>query len=77
MPNVWVVRADGGQYTQACVDGGFTGIGWEGVGDLADVADKAQLATIYAAQAQLKEGKGTIDTNVSTIWRFFRRNQSG
>ena len=70
MPNVWVVRADGGQYTQACVDGGFTGIGWEDVGDLTDVADKAQLSTIYAAQAQPEEGKGTIDTNVSTIWRF-------
>ena len=70
MPKVWVVRADGGQYTQACVDGGFTGIGWENVGDLTAVTDKAQLATLYADHPYPDEGKGTTDTNVSTIWRF-------
>lgn len=70
MPKVWVVRADGGQYTKACVDGGFTGIGWENVGDLADVTVKAQLAALYAAHPNPGEGKGTVNTNVSTIWRF-------
>ncbi len=69
-PNVWVVRADGGEFTKACVDGGCTGIGWEGVGNLTDVADKDHLARIYVNQPNLQEGKGTINTNVSTIWRF-------
>ena len=35
LPNVWVVRADGGIHTDACVAGGFSGIGW-GMGDLND-----------------------------------------
>ncbi len=70
MPKVWVVRADGGEYTAACVDGGFTGIGWENVGDLSDVTDKAQVAALYAEHPYPAEEKGTIDTNVSTVWRF-------
>ncbi len=70
MPRVWVVRADSGEYTQACVDGGFTGIGWDNVGDLTGVADKAELAAAYEENHYPGEGKGTINTNVSTIWRF-------
>jgi len=70
MSKVWVVRADTGKFTQACVDGGFTGIGWEGVGNLAGVSDKSQLADLYEQQADPEEGKGTRDTNVDTIWRF-------
>ena len=72
MSRVWVVRADSGQYTEACVKGGFTGIGWEGVGDLTDVTEKAHLAAIYADQPDLdpEEKKKTSETNVSTIWRF-------
>lgn len=70
MAKVWVVRADGGQHTQACVEGGFVGIGWENVGDLTDVDDKTQLGALYAGHPYAGEGKGTIDTNVSTIWRF-------
>ena len=70
MPKVWVVRADGGTYTQACVSGGFTGIGWGNVGDLTNVVDKSQLAALYTEHPNPGEGKGTVDTNVSTIWRF-------
>lgn len=47
LPNVWVVRADGGQYTESCVKGGFTGIGWNDVGDLNQFADLADLRRIF------------------------------
>ena len=77
MPKVWVVRADGGQNTQACVDGGFIGIGWENVGDLTCVDDKAQVASLYEAHPCPDESKGTVDTNVSTIWRFREATKSG
>lgn len=43
LPNIWVVRADGGQYTEACVKGGFTGIGWNEVGDLFDFSEREAL----------------------------------
>ena len=77
MTKVWVVRADTGKYTDACVNGGFTGIGWEGVGDLATAQSKAELAARYETQKDLAESKWTISTNVSTIWRFKSEIQVG
>ena len=44
LPNVWVVRADTGRYTQACVDGGYTGMGWNESGDLSGVTEREEIA---------------------------------
>ena len=44
MPNVWVVRADGGKYTQHFLDGGYIGIDWRAVSDLSNVQSRAGVA---------------------------------
>ena len=41
---IWVVRADGGEYTASCVKGGFTGIGWNDMGDLTGIREREVLA---------------------------------
>ena len=38
MPHVWVVRADGGQYTDHWVRHSYVAIGWNEVGDLRDLS---------------------------------------
>ncbi len=50
LPTVWVVRADGGRYTQACVDGGYTGIGWNETGDLSRFKDRDAFLAAFREQ---------------------------
>lgn len=47
MPKVWVVRADGGHYTQHFVRHGYVGIDWNDLPDLAGVMNRAELAELY------------------------------
>ena len=70
VPNVWVVRADGGEETQNCVDGGFTGIGWKEVGDLSDAVDRAAITERYAKIADADEGPGARGQVVGILERF-------
>lgn len=77
MPNVWVVRADGGEETQNCVDGGFTGIGWKEIGDLSDAADRAAIAERYAAVADEKEGSVARGQVVGNLSRFLLEMKQG
>lgn len=76
-PNVWVVRADGGEETQNCVDGGFTGIGWKEVGDLSDASDRAAIAERYAKIADAEEGPGTRGQVVGILERFTHEMRIG
>lgn len=76
-PNVWVVRADGGEETQNCVDGGFTGIGWKEVGDLSDAVDRAAIADLYAAVADEKEGSVARGQVVGNLSRFLLEMKQG
>ena len=50
LPTVWVVRADGGKYTQACVDGGYTGIGWNETGALSGFESGEAFRAWYREQ---------------------------
>lgn len=77
LPNVWVVRADGGEETQNCVDGGFTGIGWKEVGDLSDAADRSAIAGRYAAVADEKEGSVARGQVVGNLSRFLLEMKQG
>ena len=70
VPDVWVVRADGGEETQNCVDGGFTGIGWKEVGDLSDAVDRAAITERYAKIADADEGPGARGQVVGILERF-------
>ena len=76
-PNVWVVRADGGEETQNCVGGGFTGIGWKEIGNLVDAADRAAIAERYAEIADDSEGPGARGQVVGILTRFAHEMQAG
>ena len=47
MPNVWVIRAEGGQWTQHFVAGGYVGGGWLNQRDLSNVKDRGTLDSLY------------------------------
>ena len=76
-PNVWVVRADGGEETQNCVNGGFTGIGWKEIGDLTGVTDRAVVAARWLGVAGRDEKVGTIRADVGNVSRFLFDIQIG
>lgn len=46
-PSVWVIRADGGMWTDHFVKGGYVGGGWLNEVDLSDVKDKSTLDDLY------------------------------
>lgn len=69
LPNVWVVRADGGQFTDACVEGGYTGIGWD-LGDLSRVEDREELRAKYAEADPDETSNYVIGQQVGQIARF-------
>ena len=46
-PNVWVIRAEGGQWTDHFVKGGYVGGGWLNELDLSDVKDRSTLHALY------------------------------
>ena len=70
MPNVWVVRADGGEETQNCVDGGFTGIGWQELGDLSDIKDREGVDRRYRQVNPDRERGPGSGQDVGVISRF-------
>ena len=73
LPNVWVVRADGGQHTEACVKGGFTGIGWNDVGDLTHFDGRDEMMrSVVASKPWYREGMA-----LNTMARFYFDIQAG
>ena len=76
-PNIWVVRADGSEETQNCVNGGFTGIGWKETGDLTDVMDSTAVASRWLRVANRNDKVGTIRADVGNISRFLFDIQIG
>ena len=74
MPNVWVVRADGGEETQNCVDGGFTGIGWKEAGDLSDLPDRVSVDALWRPIASPDDKPGNTIGNLA---RFLLEIQIG
>ena len=46
MARLWCVRAEGGEYTQAFLDGGYIGIGWE-LPDLTEMRSKEQVDELH------------------------------
>ena len=76
-PSVWVVRADGGEETQNCVNGGFTGIGWKEIGDLTDVADRSVIDARWRAVASAADKPRSIGSAIGNIARFRLEMQIG
>ena len=46
MVRLWCVRAEGGEYTQAFLDGGYIGIGWE-IPDLTEMRTSEQVDGLH------------------------------
>ena len=46
MVKVWCVRAEGGEYTQAFLDGGYIAIGWE-LPDLTEIHSEQEVRELY------------------------------
>ena len=76
LPNVWVVRADGGKYTEACVKGGYTGIGWD-LGDLSTVKDRDTVRSMYMATYPGEKSNYVIGKQVGQIARFLLEIAAG
>ena len=70
LPNVWVVRADGGKYTRACVEGGYTGIGWGKTGSLAAVANRDAIRLLYERAFPDDTSSIVVGQQVGQIARF-------
>ena len=76
-PNVWVVRADGGEETQNCVNGGFTGIGWKEIGDLTDVTGRSAIDARWRSVASVADKPRSIGSAIGNIARFRLEMQIG
>lgn len=88
-PRVWVVRADDGKYTDACVDGGYTGIGWNETEDLSRFEDGNALRAWYRDQwpdagkhdsgniarfmFDIKAGDYVITPTAGSKWLYYSR----
>ena len=75
-PNVWVVRADGGRYTEHCVSGSYTGIGWGELGDLSKIKDRDELRTLYEITFP-NDSTATVGNKVGQIARFLLEIRAG
>ena len=76
-PNVWVVRADGGEETQNCVNGGFTAIGWKEIGDLTDAVTRSVIGARWRLVASADDKPRTISAAIGNIARFCLEMQIG
>lgn len=75
-PNVWMVRADAGRYTEHCVSGGYTGIGWSELGDLSKIRDRDEIRTLYES-AFPNDSTATVGNKVGHIARFLLEMSAG
>lgn len=71
VPSVYGVRADGGMYTRAFIEGGYAGIGWFSGIDLSEIYQQGKdaLQALYE-QHEPNASKMHIAQNVGQIWRF-------
>jgi len=77
MTKVWCVRADGGRYAKACVDSGFTGIGWGQIGDLSAASSRDDLYPIYRAAYPQDTSNIVIGQQVGQLARFLFDMKAG
>lgn len=75
-PNVWVVRADGGRYTDLWVREGYAAIGWNEIGDLTQLDGPADLdhalSVVYEYTNNL-----VLRNDASQVRRFGFEMQAG
>ncbi len=76
MPNIWLLRANFGEHTQRCVDGGFHGLGWE-MGDCSPIPDRARLTERWESVAPAEDSPRNRRAVVGIFARFLFEMQVG
>lgn len=76
MPNIWLLRANFGEHTQRCVEGGFHGLGWD-MGDCSLLADRESLASHWESVAPAEDSPGNRRAVVGIFARFLFEMQIG
>ena len=64
--NVWVIRAEGGQWTDHFVKGGYVGGGWLSHKDLSEIKTKSDLDTLYA-EAEPERSANSLGAYVGQV----------
>ncbi len=70
MANLWVVRAEGGKYTNSFLKGGYIGINYGITEDLSKVAAAEDIEKIYRASHPQEESNIVVGNIVGQIKRF-------
>ena len=76
IPNVFVVRADFGNYTEVFRKEGYVGIGYNIIEPLEDPTDKDEIRRKYI-EYNPNDSKGRVDQNVGQIYRFLNEINEG
>lgn len=77
MTNVWVVRADGGMFTDHFVKGGYAGIGWDKLADLSGVTSREELYPLIQAGYAETKSAYVIGNYVGQVARFLLEIKPG
>ena len=77
MPEVYVVRAEFGRYTEDFLKGGFVAIGWMHNVDLSDIKSRDELYPIYRVQHPEDTSNVVIGQQVGQIARFLLEIKAG
>lgn len=77
MPEVYVVRAEFGKYTEDFLKGGYAAIGWMPNVDLSNIKNRDELRPIYCEQHPQDTSNLVIGQQVGQIARFLLEIKSG
>jgi restriction system protein len=77
LPNVWVVRASYGQYTNAFLQGGYCGIGYVYQHSLTQVTSKEEIITLYKKEHPEDTSNSVIGIQAGQVNRFLFEMQIG
>jgi len=70
MPNVYIVRAEGGLYADAFRSGGYMALGWHELRDLSKVKDLEEFAALYKKTYPEVTSNHSVAQQCGQIWRF-------
>jgi predicted Mrr-cat superfamily restriction endonuclease len=78
MINIWCIRANGGQYTEHFLKGGYAGIGWREIAqDLGDMRSRDDLYPIVQTAYPDQKSPIVIGNYVGQMARFLFEIQAG
>ena len=78
MINVWCVRANGGEFAEHFVHGGYAGIGWHEIArDLSGIRSREDLYRVVKAAYPDQQSPIVIGNYVGQIARFLLEMQAG